>query len=158
MKVFLTNYSVAFLSCVYLAFSATPTQGATTAPDPAAIAAVAQKFHEALAAGEPDLVMSLLLPDALVIEGGVVQTRSEYEREHLGADIAYARAVPGKRLKVIFRQEDGVAWVTSTFHVAGKFEGRPVNSFTAETMIMTRTSAGWRIQSVHWSSHKASTN
>ena len=63
--------------------------------------------------------MSLLQPDALIVEGGAVQTRAEYESEHLGEDIAYARAVPGKQLKVVVRQEGDIAWVTSTFRVTG---------------------------------------
>lgn len=100
--------------------------------------------------------MSLLQPDALIVEGGIVQTVPEYEREHLGEDINYARAVPGKQLTGVVRQEGNVAWVTSTFTVQGTFQGKLVNSLAAETMVLTRTSAGWRIRSIHWSSHRAS--
>ncbi len=125
------------------------------APAAAAITAVAEKFHTTLATGKRDEVMSLLQPDALVVEGGTMQTRVEYEGEHLGEDIAYARAVPRKQLKVVVRQEGNVAWVTSTFRVTGTFQGKPVDSLAAETMVLTKSSAGWAIRSIHWSSHKA---
>ena len=126
------------------------------APDSAAITAVAESFHKALAAGKPDEVMSLLPPDALIVEAGTVQTRDEYQREHLAADIAFASAVPGKQHDVVVRQEGNTAWVTSTFEVSGTFEGKPVHSFSAETMVLTKMDGGWRIRTVHWSSHKAS--
>ena len=100
-------------------------------------------------------MISLLSPDALIVEGGTVQTRDEYQREHLAEDIAYARAVPSTLRDVVVRQEGDVAWVTSTFRVTGKFHDKPVDDLAAETMVLTRTPAGWRIRTIHWSSHKA---
>ncbi|MEO8044853.1 MAG: nuclear transport factor 2 family protein [Spartobacteria bacterium] len=154
MKTNLTGYSLTlFAAGACLAFAAPSSAAETDAP---AITAAAEKFHTALAAGKSEEVMSLLQPDALVVEGGAVQTRAEYESEHLGEDIAYARAVPVKPLQVLVRQEGDTAWITSTFSVQGTFEGKPVNSLAAETMVLTRTSGGWRIRAIHWSSHKAS--
>ena len=75
------------------------------APDATAITAAAEDFHKALAEGKPDQVMAMLQPDALIVEGGTVQTRDEYQSEHLGADIAYAKAVPGKQLTAVVGQD-----------------------------------------------------
>lgn len=146
------------LASACLLLTAGFSSGEPAAPDAAAIAAVAESFHKALAAGKPDEVMSMLPPDALIVEAGTVQTRDEYQREHLAADIAFASAVPGKQHDVVLRQEGNTAWVTSTFEVSGTFEGKPVHSFSAETMVLTRTDGGWRIRTVHWSSHKAAKN
>ena len=132
-----------------------PYEGGSTV-DTAAIKSVVEDFHEALAAGESDRVMSLLLPDALIVESGTVQTRDEYEREHLAEDIAYARAVPSTPRDSVVRQEGNVAWVTSTFRVIGKFQDQPVDSIAAETIVLTKTPAGWRIRTIHWSSRKGS--
>jgi ketosteroid isomerase-like protein len=99
--------------------------------------------------------MELLAPDALIVEGGTVQTRNEYQSEHLAEDIAYARAVPNTPRDVVVRQEGDAAWVTSTFRVTGKFHDKPVDNIAAETIVLTKTPAGWRIRSIHWSSHKA---
>lgn len=158
MKTILHKYSAILLAGACLAVSGERSFGETNAPDAAAITATAKDFHKALADGKPDEVMALLQADALIVEGGAVQTRDEYQSEHLAEDIAYARAVPGKQRDVVIRQEGNAAWVTSTFQVTGRFEDKPVNSLAAETMVLTKTPAGWRIRSIHWSSHKAPMN
>jgi ketosteroid isomerase-like protein len=112
-------------------------------------------FHKALSAGKPDQVMELLQADALIVEGGTVQTRNEYQSEHLAEDIAYARVVPSTQRDAVVRQEGDVAWITSTFRVTGKFHDKQVDNLAAETMILTKTPAGWRIRTIHWSSHQA---
>ena len=155
MKTILNKYSVTILASACLALSTGLSFGEADAPDAAAITAAAESFHQALAAGQPDAVMSLLQPDALIVETGTVQTRDEYQREHLMADIAYARAVPSKQRTLVVRQEGNAAWVTCTFQVTGKFEGKPINNLAAETMVLTKTPEGWRIRTLHWSSHKA---
>ena len=63
------------------------------ATDDVAISAAVDAFHKALAQGDPDRATSLLLPDALIVEAGTVQTRDQYQREHLSEDISFARAV-----------------------------------------------------------------
>ena len=156
MKTNLNTYLTTLLASGCLLLTAGLAQGATESPDAAAIKKTAEEFHQALTGGKPDQVMALLQADALIVEGGTVQTRDEYKREHLSADIAYAAAVPGKQLDVVVGQEGNVAWVTSTFSVTGKFKDKMINERAAETMVLTKTADGWRIRSIHWSSHKAS--
>ncbi|MGI8437612.1 MAG: YybH family protein [Chthoniobacterales bacterium] len=127
----------------------------TSPPDAAAISAAVEDFHQALAAGKEERAMSLLAPDALIVEAGTVQTRAEYETEHLREDVAFAREVPGTQTSRKIAQVGDAAWVTSTFQVTGTFQGRAVNNFAAETAVLTRTADGWRIRAIHWSSHKA---
>ena len=128
--------------------------GEPAAPDATAITAAAEEFHAALSAGKPDQALALLQPDALIVEGGTVQTRDEYQSEHLAADIAYARAVPSSLRNIVVHQEGDVAWVTSTFRMTGMFRDKPVDNLAAETMVLTKTSSGWRIRTIHWSSHR----
>ncbi len=154
MKTVLNIYLVTFLAGACLMLSAERSIG-DTAPDEAAIASTVEAFHKGLTAGEPNKVMSLLLPDALVIEAGTIQTRDEYQREHLAEDIAFARAVPVKSHKAVVHQEGNAAWVTTMSRVVGEFQKRPIDSTGAETVILTKTPGGWRIRSIHWSSHKA---
>jgi len=142
---------IALVAVTYLTLIiAETTRSELSRPDAAAISAA-----KALATGDGKRVMSLLLPDALIVEAGTVQTRNEYQSEHLSEDIAYARAVPSTQRNVVVRQEGDVAWVTSTFQVTGKFHDKPVDNLAAETMILTKTPDGWRIRILHWSSHKA---
>ena len=153
MKTILNKYTATLLASACLAMSAERSFGQPAAPD-AAIASTVEAFHKALEAGEPDKVMSLLAPDALIIEAGHIQTRSDYQREHLTEDIAFARAVPvASRNLAALRQEGNVAWVTTISRVTGEFHKKFVDSTSAETVVLTKTSEGWRIRTIHWSSH-----
>lgn len=156
MKTKLTTYLTTALASGFLFLSGGLALGETEVPDAAAIKNAAHEFHEALAGGKPDAVMALLEPDALIVEGGTVQTRNEYQSEHLAADIAYASAVPSKELSAVVRQEGEVAWVTSTFSVTGKYKDKEINQRAAETMVLAKTADGWRIRTIHWSSEKVS--
>ncbi|MEO5719706.1 MAG: nuclear transport factor 2 family protein [Chthoniobacterales bacterium] len=154
MKTNLATFLTSLLASGGLLLTAGPAHSETEAPDAAAIKKTAEEFHQALAGGKPDQVMALLHADALIVEGGTVQTRKEYKREHLPADIAYAAAVPGKQLNAVVQQDGDVAWVTSTFTVKGTFQSKEINDLAAETMVLTKTPAGWLIRSIHWSSQK----
>ena len=154
MKRILHIYAIALLASASLILTAGISRGESAAADAPAITSAAEDFHKALSDGKPDQVMALLQPDALIVEGGTVQTRDEYQSEHLSADIAYARAVPSRQRNAIVRQEGDVAWITSTFGVTGTFHDKPVDDLAAETMVLTKTPAGWRIRTIHWSSHQ----
>ena len=154
MKTNLATYLTSLLASGFLLLTAGLAHGETEAPDAAAIKKTAEDFHRALAGGKSDQVMALLHVDALIVEGGTVQTREEYKREHLPADIAYAAAVPGKQLNAVVQQDGDVAWVTSTFNVKGTFQSKEINDLAAETMVLIKTPAGWLIRSIHWSSQK----
>ncbi|MEO6971600.1 MAG: nuclear transport factor 2 family protein [Chthoniobacterales bacterium] len=155
MKTNLQTCAMTLLASGCLLLAAGLSRAEPIAPDATAITTAAADFHKALSAGKPDQVMALLQPDALIVEGGTVQTRAEYQSEHLAADIAYARAVPSTQRSAVVRQEGDVGWVTCTFSVTGKFHDKVINDLAAETMVLTRTLAGWRIRTIHWSSHKA---
>lgn len=155
MKTILHKYPAALIASACLISAAGISFGEPTAADAAAITTTVEGFHKALNAGEPDRVMSLFLPDALIVEAGTVQTREEYQREHLAEDIAFARTAPSTQRDVVVRQEGNVAWVTSTFRVTGKFQEKPIDNIAAETVVLTKTPAGWRVRTIHWSSHKA---
>jgi ketosteroid isomerase-like protein len=155
MKAFWKKCSIVLLANACLLITTGQSFGEPAAVDAATITSTAEDFHKALAAGEPDRVMSLLSADALIVEGGAVQTRDEYQREHLAEDIAYARAVPSTPRDVVIRQEGNVAWVTSTFRLTGEFHDRQVDDLAAETMVLKKIPAGWRIRTIHWSSRKA---
>ena len=116
-------------------------------------AAVVSAFHAALKGNNPAAVMALLAPDAQILESGHSETRAEYEKGHLAADMEFAQAVESTREKVTTRQEGEVTWVTSTSHSTGSFKGREVNSAGAELMVLSKTPDGWHIRAIHWSSH-----
>ena len=111
-------------------------------------------FHAALRRGDAPGAMKLLASDAFILESGSAETRDEYERHHLPEDIAFARSVNTTRSIVGTQVEGNVACVIATNRIKGSFAGREVNSNGTELTILTKTSEGWRIRAVHWSSRQ----
>jgi ketosteroid isomerase-like protein len=145
---------IRLLACIALfaALFATPLAAQSRARDSAAVAAVVERYHRALAAGDSTGALALLAPDAIILEAGGVETRAEYRSHHLAGDIEFARAVRSQRGPVRVRVRGDVAWATSTSTTEGQFRERAINSAGAELMVLTRTPRGWRISAIHWSS------
>jgi ketosteroid isomerase-like protein len=125
---------------------------AATGSDSAEIVRVVREYHDALARRDSAAAIGLLTPDAMVLESGGIETLDEYRAHHLPADIAFAAGVPLQRTVRRVHVEGAMAWVASTSVSQGEFRGRAVNSAGAELMVLTRTSGGWRISAIHWSS------
>lgn len=113
-----------------------------------------EEFHQALIRGDAEAAMKMLAPDATILESGASKTREEYAREHLAEDIAFAKATSSTRLTVSVRRKGNAAWTMSTYRTNGSFEGEPIDIIAAELVVLTQSPDGWRIRSIHWSSHK----
>jgi ketosteroid isomerase-like protein len=135
-----------FLYCVVAPLSAQPPGN-----DSAAVSAVVTSFHAGIRSGNAEAVMQLVADDALFLEAGGVETRAEYAKNHLPADIEFEKVVASKRSPIRVVVNGNSAWATSTSEFAGTFQGRAVDSLGAELMVLTREPAGWRIRAVHWS-------
>jgi ketosteroid isomerase-like protein len=127
-------------------------EGHHTPGDSGAVAEVVAKYHEALTRGDSLAALALLADDAVILETGGVETRDEYRAHHLPGDINFAKAVPSKRGPVHVKVRGDVAWTTATSTTQGEINGRAINSTGAELMVLVRTSTGWKISAIHWSS------
>lgn len=127
-------------------------RGAPANPDSAAVVDAVARYHAALAGGDSATALQLLASDAVILESGGAESRDEYRAHHLPADIAFAAAVRAQRTvtRVVVRGD--MAWVASTSTSQGAFRGRTINSVGAELMVLSRTTDGWRISAIHWSS------
>ena len=133
---------------------AQPTPESKLVADSAAIVEIVGRFHAALEHGDSAGAATLLDERAVILESGELETRDDYLGHHLTADIAFARTVRSSRqLRRVQQAGDG-AWVVSISRAVGTFAGRPVDSEGVELMTLVRTSAGWRIAAIHWSSHR----
>ncbi len=124
---------------------AAATADATSAPESTAVTKAVDAFHKALANGDAKAAMELLAPDAIILENGDAESRDEYQRHHLAEDIAFSRAVSSKRSTIAVQIEGNVAWVTLTSRATGTFKDQAVNSVGTELMVLTKSSADWRI-------------
>jgi ketosteroid isomerase-like protein len=133
-----------------LLFLAATTASAQT--DSARVVSVIEQFREALASGDSAGAMALLAPDAVVLEGGSVETREDYAAGHLTADMAFLAGMTSEVVARTVTLENDVAWVSTVSNTDGEYDGRTVKSRGAELMILGRMDDGWSIRAIHWSS------
>lgn len=124
---------------------------AQTGSDVAAVTAVVSAFHDGIRSGDSSAVAQVIADDALMLEAGGAETRAEYLRNHLPADIEYEKTVSIKRSPIRVVVNGPSAWATSTAEFSGTYQGKPIDSIGAELMVLSREPSGWRIRAIHWS-------
>jgi ketosteroid isomerase-like protein len=142
-------YGAVFATVLCLSACATP-----PAPNPAEVTAAVESFYAAIRKGDAAAAMSLIAPDAVFLESGKLETRAEYESNHLPADIEFESQVTGKRGPIQVTFEGNTAWVIATTEYQGTFNGSEVDFVSAQLMVLTRDTGEWRVRTIHWSSRR----
>jgi len=122
-------------------------------PKESDVTAIVDKFYGGVKAGDKKTVMDLIAPDAVFVESGKIETRAEYEMNHLPADIEFESQTKGTRgpSKVTFGANGNAAWVISR---AEYDEGNPEKYINTQLMVLTRENGEWKIRSISWSSNQ----
>jgi ketosteroid isomerase-like protein len=128
--------------------------GGPAASNEADVIAPLEAFYAAMKTGDKAAAMRPLAADAVFVESGKLETRAEYEANHLPADIQFEAQVTGKRSPWQVKIEGDTAWVIATTEYEGTFDGSPVNFVSAQLAVLTRTGGEWQIRSIHWSSRR----
>jgi ketosteroid isomerase-like protein len=136
---------------VLLLASAAPAAGQSSTDSVAALGTV-QRFHDALTRGDSAAALDLLADDAVILESGGRESKTEYREHHMPGDIAFTRAVPSRPGPRNVTVEGDVAWVASTSTATGEYRGRNIDVRGAELIVLSRGPQGWRIRAIHWSS------
>ncbi len=134
------------------ALTAAPIAAQTPAPAAGDVQKIVDAFHAGLKAGDTSAVMALLAPDVLLLEAGGIETRVEYEQQHLPADVEFEKSVTTSFKPYRVTVVGDAAWAVTTSEYRGAFRDRPVDSVGVELMVLSREAAGWRIRAIHWSS------
>lgn len=141
------------LALCALAFRPASSQSKST--DSTAVIAAIDAFHAALRAGDSTRVVSLLAPDAMIIEAGTIETRAEYVSGHLAADIKASRGTPGDRTVVAVTVIGNAAFVTArTVTSTTGAQGTTPVSELAELMVVAKSDGVWKVRAIHWSSRR----
>jgi ketosteroid isomerase-like protein len=111
-------------------------------------------FYAAMKTGDTAAAMRQVAADAVFVESGTLETRAEYEANHLPADIQFESQVTGKRSPWQVKSQGDTAWAIATTEYDGTFDGAPVNFVSAQLAVLTRTDNVWQIRSIHWSSRR----
>jgi len=125
-------------------------------PVAAEAASVVDAFHAALVRNDVRAALALLADDVLIFESGRVErSKAGYASHHAPADAAYAAAVPPSLQTRSAAADDIYAWVVSESQATGRYQDKPVDQLTTESMVLRKTRDGWRIAHIHWSSRPA---
>jgi ketosteroid isomerase-like protein len=124
----------------------------TSTADSAAVLAAAERFRQAITAGDQAAAEAVLLPEAVILESGGRETRSEYLSHHFVSDGAFLKAVTREPVTRSVQIAGDAAWISSVNRMHGNYRDRMVDVNSAELLVLRRTPAGWRVAAVHWSS------
>lgn len=118
------------------------------------VTTVLESFYGAMKAGDKTAAMRTIASDAVFVESGTLETRAQYEADHLPADIEFEQQVTGNRSpwRVVFHGD--AAWVIATTEYQGTFDNKPVNFVSAQLAVLTHNAGSWLIRSIHWSSRR----
>ena len=131
-----------------------PVRAHAARADSIAVTTAVTRFHDALTAGDSVRAVATLASDALILESGAIETRAEYLGHHLGADMAASKDSKGTRTVVQVRVAGDAAYVVSRTVTPPTGEEGSTGSQMAELMVLERTTTGWKIQAIHWSSRR----
>jgi ketosteroid isomerase-like protein len=136
---------VAVVMAAALAASCTSTTSKPT--DEADVKAAIEAFYAAVKKGDPKAAMALVAPDAMFVESGRLETRQQYEENHLPSDIDFEKEATGKRSPWRITVNGDTAWgIASTEYQSEGF-------VSTQLAVVTRGEDGkWLIRSIHWSS------
>jgi ketosteroid isomerase-like protein len=149
-------HTLPFVLSAVLAAACAPAQ--SPADDETAVAAAVKEFQTAMDTGDGPTVMRYLHDDALMMEGGTIEDRMQYEKDHLPADLEFAKGMTAKRMPVRQTVNGDVAWVRTSTEFNGTFEGKPLALRSLETMVLTREADGWKVRALHWSGQRLPAN
>ncbi|GAB3367277.1 hypothetical protein GCM10027431_10700 [Lysobacter rhizosphaerae] len=118
-------------------------------------AQVVDGFMAALASGQLESARRFMAPDAVVIANGqVLGLRDSYIDGAAKGDAAALSTVQHELLRRDTHAGADTAWVLSEKRVhTGAAQGP--SEVVVESMVLTRTTAGWKITHIHWSGRHA---
>ncbi len=118
-----------------------------------AAVAVVDGFSKALARADFKTVSSALDPMAIILEsGGAERSREEYMGNHAIADALFLGNAHVALERRTARIDGNTAWVASESEIHASEDGKPLTLLSTETMILHKSTDGWRIVHIHWSS------
>ena len=149
----MTRHWITSLALIAAAGSA-QAQSRPAPGDSAAALAVVEQYEAALSAGDSAKAVSLLADDLLVMEAGAIETRAEYLAHHLGADMKASAGAKGERTVLRVSVVGDAAYVVTKTVRPGTGAQGSTGSELAELMVLSKTSTGWKIRAIHWSSRR----
>jgi ketosteroid isomerase-like protein len=125
----------------------------TIPPEAADAVAVLERFSAALSAGDLDGAGAALDPAVLILEsGGAERTRDEYLGGHAKHDAEFLKAAHIALKRRTAQASGDLVWVGSESEIHASKEDKMLMISSTETAVLRKTTQGWKIVHIHWSS------
>lgn len=113
-------------------------------------------YEEAFNAKDLPKLGAFYLPEATVYEGGGVNRGwDDFRDHHLGPELESFQDLRFSRDEVeahILEPDGRSAYVIARYHLEATVEGRKIDASGLETLVLVKTSSGWKIRHSHTSS------
>ncbi|MTI88493.1 MAG: nuclear transport factor 2 family protein [Balneolaceae bacterium] len=116
---------------------------------------VLNRFQQAIVDNNTELASSLLHDEALILESGGMETKSEYLSHHFHSDGKFLSAMERKVISREAAQEGSTIWVSTVSEMKGTYNDRDIAVNSAELAVLVSTDEGWKISALHWSSRSS---
>lgn len=94
----------------------------------------------------------ILHDDVTILEGGGMETKSQYLSHHFHSDGKFLGAINREEVSQDIKIEGNVAWVTSKTKMTGTYSGRDIDLNSLELAVLKKENGMWRVVALHWSS------
>lgn len=110
-------------------------------------------FHHALVEGRAENVLAYLHPQAVITEGGQIESVSHYTAGHMKGDMRFLGQISIEPLsREVLVDNDTQATIMTKRRMHGQTEQRVLDIVSVETATLVKEDGGWRIVQLAWSS------
>ncbi|MBO6571240.1 MAG: nuclear transport factor 2 family protein [Balneola sp.] len=116
------------------------------------IAKTLNDLETAIVENDSEKAGEILHDDVTILEGGGMETKSQYLSHHFHSDGKFLSAMNREELSQEISVEGNMAWVTSKTKMTGTYSGRDIDLSSLELAVLKKENGMWRVIALHWSS------
>lgn len=109
-------------------------------------------LETAIVENDSEKAGAILHDDVTILEGGGMETKSQYLSHHFHSDGKFLSAINREEVSQDIKIEGNVAWVTSKTKMTGTYSGRDIDLSSLELAVLKKENGLWRVVALHWSS------
>lgn len=116
------------------------------------IAKTLNDLETAIVENDSEKAGEILHDDVTILEGGGMETKSEYLSHHFHSDGKFLSAMNREEVSKTIKIEGDVAWVSSKTKMTGTYSGREIDMNSLELAVLKKENGMWKVIALHWSS------
>jgi ketosteroid isomerase-like protein len=116
------------------------------------IAKTLSDLQTAIINNDSEQAGKILHEDVTILEGGGVETKTQYLSHHFHSDGKFLSAMNREEVSQEISVEGNMAWVTSKTKMTGTYSGRDIDLSSLELAVLKKENGMWKVIALHWSS------